>query len=159
MPALKPALDRSPSRHLVLPLWLCIGACFACLSLGAFVARQLASDADALEKTSFRPNSAVTTVFYEPYRAASGLPCRLIGSEYCDVQELAIETIELVPDTHWTSYAVYPDDDERVEIEFTYDPYWPSAYVRYEVCSEAWGPLDADRAPPCYRGAYRLNDF
>ena len=158
---LKPELDRSPSRRLHVPVWLVLALCLSCLSLGAYVAGQ-PDGTEVSEETSFTPSSAVSAVFYEPYRAASGLACRLIGREVCDRPAPAVDPIEIVPDTHWSNYADYGAYDDAYAYEpitITYDPYWPTSYLRYEVCSDGRVRLSEDSLWSCYRGVYRLSEF
>lgn len=160
---LKPELNRSPSRRLTFPLWLVIGLCLSSLSLGAFVAGQPDGE-EVSEQASFDPPGALASALAWPYRAASSLACRLIGSEYCDHPAPAAEPleIEIVPDSHWSSYADYGAYDDAYAYEpitFTYDPYWPTSYLRYEICSDGWVRLSEDSLWSCYRGVYRLSDF
>ena len=159
---LKPEVNRPPSPRLHVPFWLAVGLCFACLLLGAYVAGQPDGEEAVDEQSSYdRPNT-ISTMLTWPYRAASGLACRLTGHETCDHSAPAAPPIEIVPDTHWSSYADYGADDDAYPYEpitITYDPCWQVPYRRYEICSDGWTRLSEDSLWSCYRGAYRLSEF
>lgn len=162
---LKPALNRSPSRRLFIPLWLVIGLCFACLSLGAYVAGQ--PDDEVSEQASFDPSETFSSALTWSYHAAGDFACRLAGREYCAHPATAVPPIEIVPDTHWSSYVTYPSSDDPYAYEpsyyepirITYDPYWPTSRLRCELCEDGWVQLGEEGMWSCYRGVYRLSAF